>query len=283
MSVAIEDLVQRQASILAELDNLIGQDLEHLANSPLPDGAASDREMKARKLVRALARREIVGKVPLATGVPATKPTIIPAPPGFFVVYLMPLSDGSFDRERVLREPVVGWQVEAGGYVEPLIIGMPVTDRWAVLTPEGFVMTDSFTNTFGEAPLSLKDWIKSEIEWLEGCNGGPVVEFPTVVNRVFEYSGPVANALGLMMAGRRDWTGTLEELYVTLSKVQDGTLATRKDWPADPLALAAAVKALEPKLADADLFFGQTDNGRLLIHRRSGENAVEGSSSSALR
>ena len=131
--------------------------------------------------------------------------------------------------------------------------------------------------------MSLKDWIKSEIEWLEGCNGGPVVEFPTVVNRVFEYSGPVANALGLMMAGRPDWTGTLEELYVTLSKVQDGTLATRKDWPADPLAMAAAVKALEPKLADADLFFGQTDDGRLLIHRRSGENAVEGSSSSALQ
>src|SRR4051794_35944801 len=100
-------------------------------------------------------------------------------------------------------------------------------------------MTDEYTNTFGEAPLALKDWIKSQIERLECCNGGPVVEFPTVCNRVFDYSGPVANALGLMMAGRCNWTGTLEELYETLSKVQNGTLAMRKDWPADPLAMAA--------------------------------------------
>ena len=44
---------------------------------------------------------------------------------------------------------------------------MPVTDRWAVLTPEGVVISDEYSNLFGEVPLSLKDWIKSEIEWLE--------------------------------------------------------------------------------------------------------------------
>ncbi len=85
------------------------------------------------------------------------------------------------------------------------------------------------------------------------------------------------------MAGRRDWTGTLEELYDTLSKSHDCTPATRKDWPADPLAMAAAVKALEPKLANADLSFGRTEDGQLLIHRRSGEDAVEDCSSSALQ
>src|SRR3954462_3311227 len=115
MSVAVDDLVQRQACILAELEDPIGHDFQHLANSPVPDGAASERENKARKLVRALARREIVGKAPLPTGLPATKPTIIPALPGFLVVGLMALSDGSFDRERVLREQVVGWRVKDCG------------------------------------------------------------------------------------------------------------------------------------------------------------------------
>ncbi len=162
MRTNVDDLVQSQACILAGLDDLIGQDFERLANSPLPKGETSNREVNASKLLRALARREIGGKASVTGHLATTKPTIIPALPGFFVVGLMPLSDGSFDKERVLREPVVGWQVKDGGYVEPLIVGMPVTDRWAVLTPEGSVMTDEYTNTFGEAPLSLKDWIKSQ-------------------------------------------------------------------------------------------------------------------------
>ena len=78
------------------------------------------------------------------------------------------------------------------------------------------------------------------------------------------------------MAGRRDWTGTLEELYETLSKFHDGTFSEMAGWPEDPQAFAAALKELEPKLADADLFIGRSDDGRLLIYRRSGENAVEG-------
>ena len=83
----------------------------------------------------------------------------------------MPLSDGRYDREHVLREPVVAWKIDSANYTVPVIPGLSVTDRWAVLTPEGYVFTDGYTNAFGEAPLALKDWIKSEIEWLEGPTG----------------------------------------------------------------------------------------------------------------
>ena len=71
-----------------------------------------------------------------------------------------------------------------------------------------------------------------------------------------------------MMAGRRDWTGTLEELHETLSKFHDGSFAEMAGWPEDPQAFAAALKELEPKLADADLLFSRTDDDRLLIYRR---------------
>ena len=151
----------------------------------------------------------------------------------------------------------------------PVIPGLPVTDRWAVLTPEGYVFTDEYTNVFGEAPLALKDWIKSEIEWLEGPSGDVLAfEYPTACEHVFEYGGPLAKAFGLMMAGRRDWTGTLEELHETLSKFHDGSFAEMAGWPEDPQAFAAALKELEPKLAGADLFIGRSDDGRLLIYRR---------------
>ena len=43
MSVNIDNLVQRQAAIFAEIDSLSGQELESLANSPLPEGAVSAR------------------------------------------------------------------------------------------------------------------------------------------------------------------------------------------------------------------------------------------------
>ena len=140
---------------------------------------------------------------------PINKPGIVQALPGFFVINLMPLSDGSYDREHVLREPVVAWRIDSGDYTVPVIPGLSVTDRWAVLTPEGYVFTDEYTNAFGEAPLALKDWIKSEIEWLESPSGDVLAfAYPTVCEHVFEYGGPLARAFGLMMAGRRDWTGT---------------------------------------------------------------------------
>ena len=83
-----------------------------------------------------------------------------------------------------MKTPVVAWKIDRGGYAEPIVPGMPVTDRWAVLTPQGYVITDQYTNLFGDDPLQLKDWIKSEIEWLEDLSGGPVREFPTAFNRM---------------------------------------------------------------------------------------------------
>ncbi len=145
------------------------------------------------------------------------------------------------------------------------------------------MFTDQYTDLFGEASLTLKDWIKSEIEWLEAPSEDVLAfAYPTSAD-VFEYGGPLAKAVGLMMAGRRDWTGTLEELHETLSKFHDGTFAEMAGWPEDPQAFAAALKELERKLAGADLLIGRRDDGRLLIYRRSGESAGGGSLSSTLQ
>ena len=138
MAANIDDLVQRQASILAEIDRLNGQELEFLAQSALPEGAGSSGNDKARKLLRGLVRSRKVGSghSEFKRG-RINKPGVVQALPGFFVINLMPLSDGSYDREHVLREPVVAWRIDSANYAEPVIPGLPVTDRWAVLTPEG--------------------------------------------------------------------------------------------------------------------------------------------------
>ncbi|RWD31340.1 MAG: hypothetical protein EOS22_04785 [Mesorhizobium sp.] len=211
---------------------------------------------QAARVLRSLARAGVI---------PPDNPVIVPAAPGCSVISLMPLSDGSFDRERVLKEPVVAWRVHASRYAEPIIPGLPVTDRWAVLTPEGFVMTDEYTNLIGDAAVSLKDWIHFEIEWLESENGGRLVEFPTACRWVFEYSGPLAKALGNMMAGRREWVGTSHEMLETLSKFRGD--APDSTWPSGPTALMTALKALETKLAIADLFVIELEDGRLLVNR----------------
>ena len=57
----LDDLVQRQASILAEIDNLNDGELESFANSPLPEDAVSSEIKKARKLLRGLLRTGNVG------------------------------------------------------------------------------------------------------------------------------------------------------------------------------------------------------------------------------
>ena len=61
MSINIDDLVQRQAAILAEIDRLNGEELEPLFNSALPEGAVSGEAEKARKLLRGLLRSRNVG------------------------------------------------------------------------------------------------------------------------------------------------------------------------------------------------------------------------------
>jgi hypothetical protein len=83
------------------------------------------------------------------------------------------------------------------------------------------------------------------------------------------------------MAGRRDWTGTPEEMLEALSRFRDHTDTT--GWPSRSTALAEALNELEPILAGVGLAIARTDDGRLLIHRESGESAHRGSPSSALQ
>ena len=57
----LDDLVQRQAAILADIDGLDSGELESFANSPLPEDAVSSEIKKARKLLRGLLRTRNVG------------------------------------------------------------------------------------------------------------------------------------------------------------------------------------------------------------------------------
>jgi hypothetical protein len=99
-------------------------------------------------------------------GPPAdNKTAVIPALPGFYAIDLLPLSDGGFDPEHVFKTPVVAWSVEDDRAV-PIIPGLPLAERWAVLTPNGIVLTDEFTSTLIPT-LALKDWIQFEIEFIE--------------------------------------------------------------------------------------------------------------------
>jgi hypothetical protein len=177
----LDDIVRRQASILSEIDRLDRAELEFLANSPLAENTIPSEDDKARRLIRGLVRSENLARGRQAIESSSNKKAgIILAQPDFFVIYLMPLPDGGFDRERVMKTPVLAWRVDGSNCAAPVIPGIPVIDRWAVLTPCGTVMTDEFTNLLGDPPLALKDWIKSEIEWVESQPDVPELVFPTV-------------------------------------------------------------------------------------------------------
>ena len=178
MTSNADNLVRRLAAILTDIEGMESVDLDDLANSPLPEGDTFSEETKARKMVRGLLRSFRIGHLDTLR-TPTDKTTFVPASPGLDVIHLLPLSDGSFDRQHVLKTPVVAWSIDREGYAEPIVPGMPVYDRYAVLTPEGYVITDQYR--FGDDPLQLKDWIKSEIEWLEELSGGPVNVFPTAL------------------------------------------------------------------------------------------------------
>ena len=90
---------------------------------------------------------------------------------------------------------------------------------------------------------------------------------------MLEYGGPIAKAIGLMMAGRPDWIGTSEELWTALADVDDDFFATKEEWFVRPEIFTAALKELEPKLADADLSIAWLDDGRILIGRMSREGS----------
>ena len=76
-----------------------------------------------------------------------------------------------------------------------------------------------------------------------------------------------------MMDGRRDWTGTPEEMLEALSKFRDHTDAM--GWPSDTAAFAAALKELQPMLASVGLLIARTDDGRLLVTRVEGKEREE--------
>ena len=253
MTNDVDNLLRRLAALLTDIEGMESAKLDPLANSPLPKGATSGEDT-ARKLLRGLLRSRNLGFRDLRiNGTTTEGTTIVPALPGLDVIHLLPLSNGSFDRQHVLKTPVVAWKIDLGGYAEPIVPGMPVTCCWAVLTPQGYVITDQYTNLFGEYPLQLNDWIKSEIEWLEYLSGGSVREFPTAFTRMLKYGGPIAKAIGLLMAGRPDWIGTSEELWTALAEVDDEIFVT----------FTASLKELAPKLAGLSLRW--LDDGQSLL------------------
>ena len=109
-----------------------------------------------------------------------------------------------------MKIPVVAWEIDGGGYATPVIPCSPMSDRWAVLMPTGFVIVDEYTRLDYKAPITLKDWIRAEIEWAEDPKNA-TYDFWTASEIAFERSGPLPRAIWFMMAGRGDWTGTPEE------------------------------------------------------------------------
>ena len=215
----LDDLVRRQAAILAEIDGLDNGELESFANSPLPEDAVSSEIKKARKLLRGLLRTWNVGSDDLKITRRGTdNPGIVASPPGFFVIDLLPLPEGGFDPKRAMKTPVVAWEIDSGGYATPVIPCSPMTDRWAVLTPTGFVIIDEYTGLGYKAPIALKDWIKIR-DRMGRRSWNATSDFWTASEIAFEYSGPLPRAIWFMMAGRRDWAGTPEEMLEALSRV----------------------------------------------------------------
>lgn len=199
---------------------------------------------------------------------------IIPALPGFFLIDLMPLPSGGFDRKRILKTPVIAWKVARSGYSVPVIPGLPIADRWAVLTPDGFVIADEYTSLSGLYPLELNNWIKSEIAWVEDRRNA-AYDFWTPSQKLIEYSGPLARAVWRMMNTRRNWAGRPEEMLEIISEFRedeyDNTL------PAEPAALLAGLAELQSIFADAGLWVNRSDDGRLIVSRLADEGVGQGS------
>ena len=59
-----------------------------------------------------------------------------------------------------MKTPLVAWEIDSAGYATPVVPCSPMTERWAVLTPTGVVITDEYTGLGLEGPIALKDWIK---------------------------------------------------------------------------------------------------------------------------
>lgn len=265
----MDELVRQQAAILTEIDHLNREQLEFFANLPLPEDGVPEQDSRARKLLRGLVRSFIVGKTYHLNLIGATdKPGVFPASPGWFVVDLIPLPSGGFDRREVMKIPVVAWRVDEWNVATPIIPGVALAGRWAVLMPGGFVMRDEYTYHFCEHPLALRDWIEDEAAWLAHPGSGDPALW-TVFARVFQYSGPLARAVWLMMLRRHQWIGEPEELLKLLSDFCDKTSVT--NWPRHGASLLTALQDLGPLLADAGIAVAPIDDGRLVITRAWGE------------
>ena len=92
-------------------------------------------------------------------------------------------------------------------------------------------------------------------------------------HKTLQYGGPIAKAIGLLMAGRPEWIGTPEELWTALAEVDDDFFATKEEWSVRPEIFTAALKEFEPKLAGTDLSIAWVDDGRILIGRMGSEGA----------
>jgi hypothetical protein len=266
MTKKVDDLVRRQTAILVELRALDRTNLDLLFNTVTPD------DTKARKLLRGLLMTDnITTRIALTikdTEATEIKEGVIPALPGFFLIDLIPRPDGTFDRERIIKTPVIAWAVDRCGYVTPLIPGMPKW-RWAVLMPEGFVLTDEFSALFGGLPVALKDWIKSEIDWLESPDSVDS-DFLTPSEKLLIDSGPLAKAIWQMMSRDRVWGGTPEKMLSALSRFRDNAT----DWPSGPRALVAALTELVPRFTEAGFSVIQFDDGRLMVARPADEGVA---------
>lgn len=120
---------------------------------------------------------------------------IVPSPPDLFVIDLLPLPDCGFDRKQVMTTPVVAWEIDGRGEAKPVIPGLPMGDRWSVLTPAGFVITNKFTSLGYRAPIKLRDLDKIP----DRMGGGPYERDNRLLNGIsksFEYSRPFLGLFG---------------------------------------------------------------------------------------
>jgi len=271
MKSRLDDLVRRQAAILAEIRNLDSAELECFANLP---NSELGGDTKASRLLRGLIRSQ---KFSPRTDLMIHSDKIregetVPAVPGLFVINLMPLSGGGFDRKRVLKTPVIAWKVDSSGYATPIIPGLSVTDDWAVLTPDGFVIADEYASLSDIYPVELKDWINVEIEWAEE-HGDPAYLFSTPSQELLVYRGPLARAVWQMMVTRRNWTGTPEEMLEIISVCCDDAYLT--NLPTEPAAMLAGLAELQVVFADAGVFINRSDDGRLIVSRVADEEVEQ--------
>lgn len=281
----VNSLVQRLATLLAEIEDLGRSargrtELELLASTHLVRVSFTHEE-RARRLLRGLVRSKNVAQSADLRIITKSSAQwqILPVLPGYFVINLSPVPAGGFHMDRVIKAPVIAWKI-SDGYAEPIIPGMGIGDRWAVLDPAGLVSMDPESCLFGEWPVPLKSWIRGEIEWFESCmpdSSSPATPSSSISPRLFNFSGPVPRALWFMMSARREWWGTSEELLEALTRFRDDRFVT--GWPSSPTDLLQALEGLSTILAFVGLSVALTEhNDRLHISRLTSEDIQGGRS-----